>query len=178
MVLQYFYSSEYSLMLFGETWKCKVWIHSSGKFANSSEFNVTSTDGMIRLRFKLMSFKIDGIIFFKKFSKLSRISLRVFSPSGLLKSTCKSSSPSNFSSHTERIQSSRTLSLILPSSLMREVKLSCIAFRILRLKKTLYFLFKLSSTAKFANTFVPPSVLFSGKRRTKKAKNSRFELLY
>ena len=79
MVLQYFYSSEYSLMLFGETWKCKVWIHSSGKFANSSEFNVTSTDGMIRLRFKLMSFKIDGIIFFKKFSKLSRISLRVFS---------------------------------------------------------------------------------------------------
>ena len=45
MVLQYFYSSEYSLMLFGETWKCKVWMHYSGKFANSSEFNVTSTDG-------------------------------------------------------------------------------------------------------------------------------------
>lgn len=63
MVLQYFYSSEYSLMLFGETWKCKVWMHSSGKFANSSEFNVTSTDGMIRLRFKLMSFNNDGIIF-------------------------------------------------------------------------------------------------------------------
>lgn len=107
MVLQYFYSSEYSLMFFGETWKCKVWMHSSGKFANSSEFNVTSTDGMIRLRFKLMSFKIDGIIFFKKFSKLSRISLRVFSPSGLLKSTCNSSNPSNFSSHTERRQSSK-----------------------------------------------------------------------
>lgn len=151
-------------MLFGETWKCKVWMHSSGKFANSSEFNVTSTDGMIRLRFKLMSFNNDGIIFFKKFSKLSRISLRVFSPSGLLNSTCRSSCPSKFSSHTERIQSSRTLSLTLPSSLMREVKFSCIAFRILRLKKALYFLFKLSSMAKFANTLVPLSVPSSGKR--------------
>ena len=164
MVLQYFYSSEYSLMLFGETWKCKVWMHSSGKFANSSEFNVTSTDGMIRLRFKLMSFKIEGIIFFKKFSNLSRISLLVFSPSGLLKRTCRSSSPSNLSSHTERLQSSSTLSLTLPSSLMREVKLICIAFRILRLKKVLYFLFKLSSTAKFDNTIVPLSGPSSGKR--------------
>lgn len=139
MVLQYFYSSEYSLMLFGETWKCKVWMHSSGKFANSSEFNVTSTDGMIRLRFKLMSFNNDGIIFFKNVSISLCALLRASSPSGLLKRTCRSSSPSNFSSHTERIQSSRTLSLILPSSLMREVKLICIAFRILRLKKALYF---------------------------------------
>ena len=178
MILHYFYSSEYSLMLFGETWKCKVWMHSSGKLANSSEFNVTSTYGMIRLRFKLMSFIIVGIVFFRKFFKFSRISLRVCSPSGLLKSTCKSSSPSNFSSHTEIRQSSKTLSFILPSSLMREVKLSCIAFRILRLKKTLYFLFKLSSTAKFANTLIPPSVLFFGKRMTKKAKNSRFGLLF
>ena len=167
MVLQYFYSSEYSLMLFGETWKCKVWIHSSGKFANSSEFKVTSTDGMIRLRFKLMSFKIVGIIFFKNVFISSRVLSRALSPSDLLKRPCKSSSPSNFSSHTERMQSSKTLSLILPSSLMREVKLICIAFRILRLKKVLYFLFKLSSTAKFDNTIVPLSVPSSGKRDCK-----------
>ena len=154
MVLQYFYSSEYSLMLFGETWKCKVWIHSSGKFANSSEFNVTSTDGMIRLRFNLMSFKIDGIIFSKNVFISSRVLSRALSPSDLLKRPCKSSRPSNFSSHTESMQSSRTLSLILPSSLMREVKLICIAFRILRLKKALYFLFKLPSASKFANILV------------------------
>ena len=36
----------------------------------------SDADGMIRLRFKLMSFNNDGIIFFKKFSKLSRIKMQ------------------------------------------------------------------------------------------------------